>query len=1031
MSPAPSPPWLQLLGAPRLHLPDGTTHELPNNLPGFLAAWLAAHGDWVGREALGLVFWPDMPAAQVLLNLRVNLHRLRDWLETHGLGPTLQAERRRVRLVLGADVADFRAACGAGEWGRALALYRGELLHGASLAGLAGVDAWQQAEREALRSTWRAVLLREAERRGRAGELSAALALAGSAVDDDPLAEPPLLALVHLAARLPPGHPARADAVDRVRRRALAVADEPGLASSPALEAAIQALRGRGTAAAHTGGVTGPAADDGGDAPAVDEAGAAAAASGSADAPSPWQDRAPPPWVGRDLDWARLAALRSGDVELVVVTGEPGVGKTRLLHEFMPESPGRVLWLRCRPGLQSVPLLAVAEALRRELPRLQALAGADALRRELARLLPALAPDETLAPPQGTSAALLTALAHVLPRLAEALVVDDLQWCDIATRQLLGLLAGTAPMRLWATLRSAEADPALRDWLGAEEAAGRCGRLQLQPWSEAGGAELVARLSGRPAPRFAKWLHQRCGGNPLFVLETLRLLFDQGRLRLDADGWASDLDALGDDYRQLTVPDRVAAVLGQRLARLGEPSQRLLEAAAVAGSAAALPALAAVAGLPLRPAAQALAEAQAAGLMQGEDFAHDLVRETVLAGLAAPVLRLLHAGVVQHLGAQLPPHVVAEHAWAAGDEPAAVAATLQASRANRLLGLVDSTQDLLRRAIARAVASRGRCALLAELAECADTAGDPAAAAAHAAAALELDGDASDHASALGTQMGLAIQRSDHAEAHRVLQRLRAAHPDWPDRFTLPAKLAHAEGDFGTALELMQQQVAWLRREPGLPPADLASALSGLAVALDALDRTAEAAPLHLEALEVAERARARFIQVHATANWLHRYAGPPDEALRAGEVALALGEYSDTDRLRLQLAARYAEAERWADARRHLEPVCRSPRAVYVAFARARLVTVEAASGDDARRNTAIDEAFAAAAACDDPRAKAIVAACVLLDGDAADAARAQALLARESADLLERLDSTLRQRLLAGLQRHGLAAPAAPPRG
>jgi DNA-binding SARP family transcriptional activator len=77
---------LRLLGSPHLEV-DGQRHDLPNNVPGFLVAWLAVRGDWAERDAIALVFWPDMAQAQSLHNLRANLHRLKSWLDGHGLGP--------------------------------------------------------------------------------------------------------------------------------------------------------------------------------------------------------------------------------------------------------------------------------------------------------------------------------------------------------------------------------------------------------------------------------------------------------------------------------------------------------------------------------------------------------------------------------------------------------------------------------------------------------------------------------------------------------------------------------------------------------------------------------------------------------------------------------------------------------------------------------------------------------------------------------------------------------------------------------
>ena len=97
-------------------------------------------------------------------------------------------------------------------------------------------------------------------------------------------------------------------------------------------------------------------------------------------------------------------------------------------------------------------------------------------------------------------------------------------------------------------------------------------------------------------------------------------------------GWRSELDELSTDYAELQVPPRVAALVRQRLHGLSEAAQRVLSVAAVAGDAEALDAVAELAGLSAWATAAAVAEGQAAGLLQGRRFAHDLVHEALLSG---------------------------------------------------------------------------------------------------------------------------------------------------------------------------------------------------------------------------------------------------------------------------------------------------------------------------------------------------------------------------------------------------------------
>ena len=117
-----SGPALHLLDEPHLRSHAGHA-ALPSNVPGFLVAYLASHGDWQSREAVTAAFWPDRSASEGLHNLRVNLHRARQWLASLGLGERLEGERRRVRLALDCDVPAFLSAIDSPDAAAALGAY--------------------------------------------------------------------------------------------------------------------------------------------------------------------------------------------------------------------------------------------------------------------------------------------------------------------------------------------------------------------------------------------------------------------------------------------------------------------------------------------------------------------------------------------------------------------------------------------------------------------------------------------------------------------------------------------------------------------------------------------------------------------------------------------------------------------------------------------------------------------------------------------------------------------------------------------
>ena len=158
--------------------------DLPDALPGYLLAVLGARGDWVLREELAALFWPEASAQEAQRNLRVNLNRLRAPLKAWGIEAALVAERRRLRLALPTDVDVLRRACAAGDWREAVR-FDGRFLEGLSFRHFARAGEWAQQLAERLRADWRDALLKAAA----AAPPSEVLALTDRLAADERLAE--------------------------------------------------------------------------------------------------------------------------------------------------------------------------------------------------------------------------------------------------------------------------------------------------------------------------------------------------------------------------------------------------------------------------------------------------------------------------------------------------------------------------------------------------------------------------------------------------------------------------------------------------------------------------------------------------------------------------------------------------------------------------------------------------------------------------------------------------------------------------
>jgi DNA-binding SARP family transcriptional activator len=922
---------LRLLGSPYLDA-DGQRRDLPNNVPGFLAAWLAVHDDWAERDAIALVFWPDMAQAQALHNLRVNLHRLKAWLDAHGAGGALRSEKRRVRLDLASDVTAFRAAVGGACWAEALDWHRGELLASASLPGLPGVDEWLHAQRQALAATWREAALRQAEHWQAAGQWVEAAALLQRQLENDLLAEDLLQALLRLAPRAG----CVAPALSLHERFVARLAGELGQAPLPETAALAAALRDTAELA-----------------PAPSRPAATQAAPIGPVRRSLPARLTEPDLVGREreLQALRMATAQPG---VVVIRGEPGVGKTRLAATVQP----RAVWWSCRApeAVAGPPLAPVADYLD---DAQEALRERPMVRRHasmLSRLVPGLAPSAGVQEPlQADDDHLRRALVDVFLDLGRPIVVDDLPWADAETLALLQALEAHGRLVLLATARTGTMPAAMQRWLDALGAASRANTVvDLWPLSEAAMAQWLARLSEQShgAPRFARWLHRHSAGNPLRALEALRALFAQGRLTADAEGWHHALDGLAAaGYDELSLSSQVAELVRLRIETLAPATQRALRVCAIAGDARSLEPLAQVSGLSPLALGEALGEAQRACVLEGRRFAHELLRQAVLDGMPEALVAATHGAWLRHARDRLEPHARAHHAWAAGDTNEAVSAVVEAAEVDMRRGLHAASVALLADALdrlpdddpQRAIlhASRAHLWLRQGRLEEADSE------ALHALA--ELPGPAA-RALALTVQADVALQQGRLDAVAALTDAALEASPDHAGAVMVRVRWVHAEGDFAAGVAFLRARLAQLRtRSPG---PELVEVLTSLASFIDQTGRYDEALPLHREAVAMAQRLKAPYLQVEAAVNllWCLPEVGLHDEAIAHGERALALGHFDATWTLMNNLAYLYLERGRLDDASRHYQSLVSCADPALSCAAQAKMLQIHAQRGHSAQ---------------------------------------------------------------------------------
>ncbi|XBP94136.1 AAA family ATPase [Micromonospora sp. CCTCC AA 2012012] len=571
-----------------------------------------------------------------------------------------------------------------------------------------------------------------------------------------------------------------------------------------------------------------------------------------------------------------LTRARAGEPTTVLVGGEAGVGKTRLLEEFgvlARDAGARLLIGQClelgEAGLPFAPFAAaLREVLRRDGPGV--FAGYEA---EFARLLPELArvPAGVAAPtglpvsdtPRGY---LFDLVAELFQRIADGqplvLVIEDLHWADRSTRDLIGFLvraARTTRLLLVCTYRTDELHRGhpLRPFLAELDRARGVERVELGRLDRDGTAAILADLlGGEPAPRAVDDVHERTQGNPLFIEE---------------------LAATGSPVGCAALPETLRDLLLARVDRLPEPAQRVLRIAAAGGTRFAHQLLAEVAGLPEYELEDALRAAVAAQLVVADpdgdyEFRHALVREAVHDELLPGEHARLHARFAAAIEAQ--PHLVAagrapaeiaHHWYAAHDHPRALVAARAAACAaadryayaeqSRLLERVLELWELVPDAADRLGMDHLR--VLEETLDAATTAGDYSRAVTLTRAALdEVDTGAEPLRAARlldrrGQLLGV-LGKSDGGAELREAYRLAAGVPDGPERLRLLADVA------AHLAKIDPEQAAAMAAEAMAAAEALGADVGLLPTRIALLGRTDKAPDLGLVELRRAEtRARA------------------------------------------------------------------------------------------------------------------------------------------------------------------------------
>ncbi|MBK3579468.1 AAA family ATPase [Streptomyces sp. MBT65] len=389
-----------------------------------------------------------------------------------------------------------------------------------------------------------------------------------------------------------------------------------------------------------------------------------------------------PRFVGRAVELHRLRAALVRSPAVVLVEGEAGIGKSRLVQEALDE-PGvaarRPLAAVCPPFREALTLGPIVDAAREARPDIGELT-LTSLAGVLRPLFPEWGQDLPPAPEALSDAGaarhrLFRALAELLDAMGVGvLVLEDVHWADEATLDFLLFLASRRSRRtsLVLTYRPEDVAPesALMRLTSRPQSGTGHVRIRLGALDVPQTAELMSSmLDGEPVSEaFASFLQERTDGVPLAIEESVRLLRDRADLVRRDGEWVRRTLA------DIAVPPTIRDAVAERVAHLTPIAQRVLQAASVLAEPVGPAVLATVSGLPDNVAGGAVDAAVRSGLL-GEDragrvsFRHALAARAVYDMTPAPDRRVLHLGAGRSLRAMTPQPVarLAHHYREAGD----------------------------------------------------------------------------------------------------------------------------------------------------------------------------------------------------------------------------------------------------------------------------------------------------------------------------------------------------------------------------
>jgi DNA-binding SARP family transcriptional activator len=381
-----------------------------------------------------------------------------------------------------------------------------------------------------------------------------------------------------------------------------------------------------------------------------------------------------PPLVGREEAWQRMSEAWHNH-QAIFISGVPGVGKSRLMQEFVVASQKPHCLFEARLGDASVPYATNTRNFRKMISEFPVTLSSP-LKRELARILSELGDAPAPISNESELVRFYDAQEKTVRLAMEAglaaLAYDDVQYVDAASLQ--GWLHSSANhmgkpdgIKLIASFRKGELLPETQKSLEHLVASGFAVLIELEPLPETEVNKLIDNLGITDLQPLSEQLSRYTGGNPLFIVETIKHLIES--------------EQLGTGTFALPTTGKVFALLKDRLGRLSTEAQRLTWTAAVAQTQFSLELASSILVKSPFDLADSFEELEASNVFSGLRFSHDLLFETALTTIPSPIKVYLHRRCAEELEkVQASPATIAEHWLSAGEEERAVPRLLELAR---------------------------------------------------------------------------------------------------------------------------------------------------------------------------------------------------------------------------------------------------------------------------------------------------------------------------------------------------------------